>query len=92
MQTSGLPNFKKLWGVIENDLPAGAYQLNVKNKYNSTNWEGQRHVVLSTNSIFGGKNFTLPCFMLVCGVMCFVGCGILLVKRKKLLESKRRQE
>ena len=38
MRTSGLPNFKKLWGVINQDLAPGNYTLHVIFNYNSKEW------------------------------------------------------
>jgi hypothetical protein len=40
MRTSGLPNFKKLWGVINTDLTPGNYTIDVGLNYVSTEWEG----------------------------------------------------
>ena len=33
MRTAGLPNFRKLWGKIENGLDAGKYQIKIENNY-----------------------------------------------------------
>lgn len=88
MQTSGLLNFKKLWGVIEEDLTAGDYQILIDNNYDSEKWEGERHLILTTNSIFGGKNFTIPVFILVSGVFCLLGSVLLIRRRWKILRKK----
>lgn len=72
MRTSGLPNFKKLWGRIEQDLPAGSYKVLIQNNYNSVNWAGNRYLYLTTKSIVGGKNFLLPTAFLVVGVVCII--------------------
>jgi len=34
MRASGLPNFKKVWGKIYQNLPAGKYQMVIQNNYN----------------------------------------------------------
>ena len=35
MRTAGLPNFKKLWGKIDKDLPKGEYTVTIENsKFN----------------------------------------------------------
>lgn len=72
MRTSGLPDFKKLWGRIETDLEAGEYRIQVSNNYNSSGWEGSRFVHLTTKTIFGGKNVVLPCAFMVLGVGCII--------------------
>ena len=33
MRTAGLPNFRKLYGKIEKNLPAGKYDLKITNNY-----------------------------------------------------------
>ena len=33
MRTSGIPNFAKLWGIINTAMPAGNYTVNILNKY-----------------------------------------------------------
>lgn len=72
MRTSGLPNFRKLWGRIEGGLPAGTYTVEIKNNYDSKDWEGDRSVVITGNSVFGGKNFLMPSAFMVLGVGCIV--------------------
>jgi hypothetical protein len=69
MRTSGLPNFKKLWGVINTDLTPGNYTVQVGLYYNSKQWEGDRWVVLTTKSAVGGRNYWLPSSFLVIGVL-----------------------
>ena len=60
MRTSGLPNFKKPWGKIYQDLPAGDYTVRIANNYNSKGWDGDRYFYLTTLSMIGGRNFLLP--------------------------------
>jgi hypothetical protein len=33
MRTAGLPNFRKLWGRIDETLPKGNYYLKITNSY-----------------------------------------------------------
>jgi hypothetical protein len=72
MRTSGLPNFKKPWGKIERDLPAGEYRVTVKNNYNSTEWNGNRYFLLTTLSLVGGRNFVLPITFMVIALLSLV--------------------
>lgn len=69
MRTSGLPNFKKLWGKVYSDLPAGSYKMVIRNNYNSTEWNGERSFFLTTKSVVGGKNYLLPTAFLVIGLI-----------------------
>jgi len=55
MRQAGLPNFKKLWGIIDQDLPAGKYKVSIDNKYIVKPFQGEKSVVVSTTSSIGGK-------------------------------------
>jgi hypothetical protein len=72
MRTSGLPNFKKLWGKINTDLTPGTYKILAKNNYNSSGWNGNRYVILTTIGAIGGKNFLLPISFLLVGVISII--------------------
>lgn len=66
MRTSGLPNFRKPWGWIYQDIPVGSYVMRVHNSYNSSQWNSNRYFYLSTDSFLGGKNYFIPgIFMLL---------------------------
>jgi hypothetical protein len=69
MRTSGLPNFKKLWGVINTDLTPGNYTIQISVNYNSSEWQGERYFILTTKSSVGGKNFWLPSSFLIIGIL-----------------------
>lgn len=57
MRTAALPNFRKLWGVIDGDVPSGTVLVvEVLNRYNTYRFGGSKSVVLSTTSWLGGKN------------------------------------
>ena len=56
MRTAALSDFRKLWGRIETDIPAGAtVTVDVMNRYNTYAFGGGKRVVLSTTSWLGGK-------------------------------------
>lgn len=56
MRTSGLPDFRKLWGRIETDLETGEYIFNIGNNYNVDEFSGSKSIILSTSGPLGGKN------------------------------------
>lgn len=57
MRTAALPNFRKLYGRIEQDLPANMIiKVNISNVYNTYSFDGHKKLVLSTTSWIGGKN------------------------------------
>ncbi|EAR83001.2 ligand-effect modulator 3 LEM3 family protein (macronuclear) [Tetrahymena thermophila SB210] len=59
MRTSGMGTFKKLWGRIKQDLPAGVYKLTINNQYNTSEYNGQKFFIITTSSPFGQKNIVL---------------------------------
>lgn len=69
MRTSGLPNFRKPWGRIEQNLAAGTYKITVANPNNVSGWGDKRGVLLTTTSLVGGRNFLLPTSFLIIAVM-----------------------
>jgi len=59
MTTAGLPSFRKLWGIIPNGLPQGNYLFKIYHLTNVVEIESQKSLIMSTKSIFGGKNYIL---------------------------------
>lgn len=72
MRTAGLPNFRKLYGRIENDLADGDYTLRIINNYDVSSFEGQKHFVLSTTNILGGQNYFLAICYIIVGGLCIM--------------------
>jgi len=74
MRPAGLPNFRKLWGRIEDiDLKRGqTVTLTVINRYDVNKFDGRKYIVLSTVNIFGGKNTFLGVSYIVLGAICIV--------------------
>ena len=79
MRTAALSNFRKLWGVINTDIPAGStVTVQVANRYNTYKFGGAKHVLLSTTSWLGGKNDFLGFAYLTIGALC-VAFGLVFV-------------
>ena len=70
MRTAGLPEFMKLWAIIEEDIAPGKYTIQVKSKTDVSNFNGKKYVVLSNTNIFGGKNWFLSFAYLAVGGGC----------------------
>jgi len=80
MRTAGLPNFRKLWGRIENEtLQPGTYTIKVLNQYDVSSFQGSKSFVISTTNALGGKNYFLAICYLVVGSLCIVFALIFLV-------------
>jgi len=71
MRISGLPQFRKLWGRIEQDLESGEYFLNVQSNYDVSFLEAEKWVVLSNTNALGGDNTFLG------SVYTTIGCILL---------------
>jgi hypothetical protein len=61
-----MPTFRKLWGVIDQDVNEGKYTVSILNNYDVSQWNGEKHIVLATAGHFGGKSNALA-------VMCLAG-------------------
>jgi len=80
MRTAGLPNFRKLWGKIDSqDLEAGTYNVEIKNRYKVSDFSGTKSFVLSTTNMLGGRNYFLAVCYIVVGALCIVFAVIFFV-------------
>jgi len=79
MRTAGLPNFRKLWGKINEVLEPGNYTITVDNNYDVSSFDGKKSFVLSTTNALGGKNYFLAICYIVVGALCIVFAIIFLV-------------
>lgn len=70
MRTAGLPNFRKLYGVVADGLKKGDYWVRINNTYDVSAFSGHKYFVLSTTNALGGQNYFLAiCYILV-GALC----------------------
>ena len=76
MRTAATPNFRKLWGRIEQDINPGTYTVDITNNYDVSGFDGKKYIVLSTANTFGGKNYFLAISYLVVGGLA-IGVAIL---------------
>lgn len=85
MRTAGLPNFRKLWGRIDEPLEPGSYFIKVYNNYEVAPFQGKKSFVISTTNALGGKNYFLAICYITVGVLCmlfsFVFCVAYMKKR-----------
>jgi hypothetical protein len=79
MRTAGLPNFRKLYGKITQDIEAGNYTVVIQNNYDVNGFDGNKSFVLSTTNALGGKNYFLAVCYIVVGSLCLIFAVIFLV-------------
>lgn len=79
MRTAGLPNFRKLWGKLEDQLEVGSYYVDIGNNYNVKDFSGTKSFVLSTTNMLGGRNYFLAVCYIVVGALCIVFAVIFFV-------------
>lgn len=83
MRTAGLPNFRKLYGKIDQDLEAGTtLTFDVVASFPVTAFGGKKFVVISTTSWFGGKNPFLGIAYITVGALCLCLSALFLIKHK----------
>lgn len=71
LRTAGLPSFYKLKGKNENNtLKKGTYQMAIENNFPVSSFGGTKSIVITSNSVIGGKNISLPLLYLITSAIC----------------------
>jgi len=79
MRIAGLPTFRKLYRIIDNDLN-GNYAVDIFNNFPVESFFGTKSIVLSEISWMGGKNPFLGYAYIVVGSLCFLLGILFLIK------------
>jgi len=83
MRPAALPNFRKLYARIEQDIPAGTTLVfDVGVNYPVTGFDGKKAIVLSTLSFLGGKNPFLGIAYIVIGFLCVAMAILFAIKQR----------
>lgn len=91
MRPAATSNFRKLWGRVNTDMLAGNYSLTITNNYNVTGFNGKKSFIISTTTIFGGKNYFLGTLYIVVGAICLLCAAVFSIGySNKVLEDKRK--
>jgi len=95
MRTAALPSFRKLYRIITIDLEPGTYYFSVISRYPVKGFGGRKKVILTTTSVFGGKNLFLSIAYFVVAGICavlsvvFLIAGIIQKVKAKIAHRKR---
>lgn len=82
MRAAGLPTFMKLVAKnTEDKLVDGNYRVDIELNYPTSIYGGKKYLVLTTNSIIGGRNLGLGVSYLVVAALCVFFGIIFLVKQ-----------
>ena len=82
MRVAALPNFRKLYGIINTDIPAGTViSFSIAPRYPVTGFGGKKTLVLSTTSFIGGKNAFLGIAYIVVGFVCILLAALFAVRQ-----------
>ncbi|KAK6202869.1 ligand-effect modulator 3 family [Scheffersomyces amazonensis] len=73
MRTAGLPSFYKLYGKNQTEtLTSGTYEISIGLNYPVNIFGGTKSVVITTNSIFGGRNLSLGVIYIIIAIITLV--------------------
>lgn len=82
MKVAATSNFRKLYGWINQTIPAGTELVfNVRANFAVQRYQGTKTLVVSTTSVFGGRNPYLPAVFWGSGVFCLAAGFLFLVKQ-----------
>lgn len=89
MRTAALPSFYKLYGQnTTQSMSSGIYQISIKMNYPVEIFGGSKSIVITTNTIFGGRNMSLGVIYIIVAVVALVlGIAFLLqylIKPRKM--------
>ncbi|KAL0220672.1 hypothetical protein RCL1_000526 [Eukaryota sp. TZLM3-RCL] len=65
IKPSLLSKFRKLYGIVHDDLQQGTYSLLVSNNFPVDSFSGSKSFVISESGFFGGRSFSLAILLLI---------------------------
>jgi len=72
MRAAALPNFLKLYAIIDEDMPKGMYKMEIKNHYPVREYNAMKFFKFSTTTWIGGRNFFLGFALIAIGLILFL--------------------
>lgn len=81
MKVAPFNDFLKAYGVIQTDLAAGNYLINIDNQWNVEIFNGEKYFVLSETNVFGGKNEFLAYTYIAVGMLSLILCIVFIFRK-----------
>eukprot|EP00210_Caulerpa_lentillifera_P007271 g6954.t2 len=79
MKVGSRPTVRKLYGIIESDIPKGAHlTFEIQNRYNTYDFSGEKRLILSTANWTGGRDIFTGILFFVIGGMSALACLVIL--------------
>lgn len=72
MKSAVLPDFRKMYRIIDTDLDVGTYAMQIEEFYDAVSFRGKKGFVLRTSSWIGDRNIAIGVVFLVIGGLAFV--------------------
>lgn len=95
MKMSPFMDFRKTWGIINQDMPAGTYTLQVNARWDSSVFGGNKFFILSQTNSFGGTNYFLAYSYLGIGGLAILLAILFIIRKmtrpKGMLDKKLRE-
>jgi hypothetical protein len=95
MKMAPFMDFRKTWGVIQQDMPAGNYTMFVNSLWDASLFGGEKYLVLSTTNTFGGTNYFLAYAYLAIGGVAILLSILFIIRKmtrpKGMLDKKLRE-
>lgn len=84
MRVAAFGDFRKLRYVIDDDIDKGDYTIQITSSelyldYDVSDFDGEKHIFLSTTGAFAGKSFALGVIFIVTGGVAFVEAAFCLI-------------
>ena len=81
MKIAPFSKFRKSWGIINEDLPAGQYTVTVQNLWDSYTFDGKKWFVLADTNGFAGRNQFLGYSYIGVGALSIILCTAFIFRK-----------
>ena len=69
MRTAAFPSFRKTWGRLDAEVPAGTYTMAIRESFDVSGFKGTKTVILGKTGAIGGRNIALGIIYVACGAL-----------------------